>query len=395
METLTFLFTTTFYPPFHIGGDAVHVKYLSEELVKRGHEVHVLHSIDAYNVKRKSLPVQTETNGVYTHPIKTPFNYSSYAAYFTGNSSAANNKFEKLVKQVKPDVVHHHNISLLGYNLLKKRGHYRNLYTAHDYWLICQQNNLLRGDSKICGNKGCLTCTLTSKKPLQFWRNFGGFKNAIKDVDILITPSKYVGEKISAALSVKIFTLPNFVPEPDSFIEPSVYANFFLFAGALERHKGIISLIETYKQISQDTNARLLVAGDGSLCNKMRLFIDKNDLGNKIIPLGRIDNKRFLYSLLKHANGLIVPSICSENCPLIALEAISLGTPIVASNVGGLPEIVQENKVGLIYSSLPNLKKILTSDLHLKFSKSYIESIYKRQYSPDAFLEKYFDLLKV
>ena len=47
--------TSTFYPPYHIGGDAVHVKYLAEELAKRGHEVHILHSIDAYNVKRKKL----------------------------------------------------------------------------------------------------------------------------------------------------------------------------------------------------------------------------------------------------------------------------------------------------------------------------------------------------
>jgi glycosyltransferase involved in cell wall biosynthesis len=143
METLTFLMTSTFYPPYHIGGDAVHVKYLAEELAKRGHEVHILHSIDAYNVKRKKIPAQTETNGVYIRQVKTHFNYTSYAAYFSGNSSKISKQFENLVKEIKPDVVHHHNISLLGYNLLKKQRNYRNIYTAHDYWLICQQNKTI------------------------------------------------------------------------------------------------------------------------------------------------------------------------------------------------------------------------------------------------------------
>ena len=55
METLRFLFTTSFYPPYSIGGDATHVKYLAEELAREGHEVHVVHSIDAYRAKRKDF----------------------------------------------------------------------------------------------------------------------------------------------------------------------------------------------------------------------------------------------------------------------------------------------------------------------------------------------------
>ena len=42
---------STFYPPYHLGGDAVHVRYLAEELVRRGHEVHVVHSLDAFALK--------------------------------------------------------------------------------------------------------------------------------------------------------------------------------------------------------------------------------------------------------------------------------------------------------------------------------------------------------
>jgi glycosyltransferase involved in cell wall biosynthesis len=46
--------TTTFYPPYHIGGDAVHVRILAEELVKKGHEVHIIHLLDSYYLKKKN-----------------------------------------------------------------------------------------------------------------------------------------------------------------------------------------------------------------------------------------------------------------------------------------------------------------------------------------------------
>ena len=52
MDSLKFLMTCSFYPPYHVGGDATHVEYLAKELAKRGHEVHVFHSLDAYKIKR-------------------------------------------------------------------------------------------------------------------------------------------------------------------------------------------------------------------------------------------------------------------------------------------------------------------------------------------------------
>ncbi|MDY6917297.1 MAG: hypothetical protein SVP26_05030 [Chloroflexota bacterium] len=52
MTKLKFLFTTTFYPPYHIGGDALDVKWLAEDLATRGHEVHVMHSVEAFAPKR-------------------------------------------------------------------------------------------------------------------------------------------------------------------------------------------------------------------------------------------------------------------------------------------------------------------------------------------------------
>ena len=93
METLTFLMTSTFYPPYHLGGDATHVKYLASELVKRGHEVHVMHSLDAYNLKR-SGPDNPEfpDDGVNVHTLKSPYGRLSTLKSYAGGSSDYVNK---------------------------------------------------------------------------------------------------------------------------------------------------------------------------------------------------------------------------------------------------------------------------------------------------------------
>lgn len=157
METLAFLLTSSFYPLYHIGGDALHVSYLAEELAKRGHEVHVLHSIDAYRAKKRKAQDVGGSGAVITHPIATMLSRSAYEAYIFGESRATKGRFENLVDKIRPDIVHHHNISLLRHSILLKRGDYVNLYTAHDYWLICPHSNLFRRSNVVCETASALS----------------------------------------------------------------------------------------------------------------------------------------------------------------------------------------------------------------------------------------------
>jgi len=98
METRTFLMTSSYYPPYHFGGDAVHVKYLSEELVKLGHEVHVMFSIDGFKYKKPdfngSLENNEKRNGVNLYPLQSPLGKSDlYFTYLTGRSYYINSIF--------------------------------------------------------------------------------------------------------------------------------------------------------------------------------------------------------------------------------------------------------------------------------------------------------------
>lgn len=233
-----------------------------------------------------------------------------------------------------------------------------NLYTAHDYWLICQQNNLLKRGYEKCEDASCVFCALMCRKPPQLWRRTREFGEALREIDFLIAPSNYVKRRVSKSLEVKTVTIPNFVPEPIDPLGPSSISDFFLYAGVLEKHKGILDLINIYKEIGGDIDKKLLVAGDGSLRNNIKEFVKKHRLESKIVLLGWVDHS-LLYRLLRDADALVLPSICPENCPLIAIEAFSVGTPVIASNKGGLPEIVGAVDGGLVYNSADRARQIL------------------------------------
>ena len=350
METLRFVLTNSFYPPFHVGGDANHVRYLAEELARLGHEVHVIHSLDAYRVLRKDNPPMSESHGVIVHSIETPLSRSVYEAYVLGGSSRVTKCFRAVVGEVQPGVVHHHNISLLGYEILEKHGDHKNLYTAHDYWLICPvKNNLLQNGRQVCDKPSCTVCALYCRRPPQLWRHGSGFKSAINQIDMLIAPSNYLKERITRDVPIRAVTIPNFVREPPVQIASSGFSKFLMYAGMLETHKGVLALLKGYRELAQQADLKLVIVGNGKLQQKVREVVRQCDLSDKVYLMGWVDRDLF-YALLRDSTSLVIPSIWPENAPLVALEALSVGTPVVASSLGGLPEIVSYLDTHLLFS---------------------------------------------
>ena len=396
MQTLKILFSTSYYPPYHLGGDATHAKYLAEELANRGHEVHILHSIDAYRIKRKNfddLKREPDKKNIFIHQIKSPLNkIDPLLVYTLGFSSYVEKQFSKVLKEVNPNIVHHHNISLLGYPILEKRDKYLSLYTAHDYWLICQTNNLLRNKRKICSQKNCYSCAITSKRFPQIWRQFTGFKKALKNIDLLISPSDFVRTRILQEIELDSCTIPNFAPKPPDHIIPSVFSNYFLFVGMLEAHKGILQLLSLFNELRSDLKTTLIVVGGGSLEPLIKAYINKNSLRERVVFLGFVDREN-LYSLYSNALALIVPSIWPENAPLVVLEALSVGTPVIVSNQGGLPEIATKVNEDLIFTDFTNLGKILISFDKSEFNSSRIKKIFQNNYSAESYVNKYLEIV--
>jgi glycosyltransferase involved in cell wall biosynthesis len=385
--------TSTFYPPFHIGGDANHVKYLAEELANLGHEVHIFFNKDAFFVKKRKIHSVPESQpDIVVHTYKSPLNLTPYTAYLFGNSPHIKRAFKTLVNQIRPQIVHHHNISLLGYGILNRHGRYANIYTAHDYWLICPQNDLRRNEVQDCNSKSCITCALKRKKPPQLWRYCNSFKKITDKLDLIIAPSAYLKRRLSRELDIKSVVIQNFAPLPPSHIHEQAYSDYYLFVGSLEEHKGIMNLIEVFSKSRDRIGTKLLIVGRGSLEIKIRHFIRKYSLQDSIIFKGAVD-KEDLYSLYYKARALVVPSIWPENAPLVALEAISVGTPVIASNTGGLPEIVGKIDKNLIFEDFVELEDLLSNFHKNDITSNKITEVYEKNFSPKAFVSKYINII--
>lgn len=384
------LFTTSFYPPYYIGGACVHVKNLAEALVKEGHEVHVMFSMDAYNLKRGKEKKIENWNGVKVHILRSPLRkLEPILNFWFGTQKYTYTYFKNLIKKEKFDVVHHHNISLLGYNILKKIGDYKNIYTAHDYWLICHKYDFSR-NGNVCYNRAnCIMCSTLHKKPYQLFRKTKKFKDTIKDIDVIITPSKFVAGILSERLNNQVVNIPNFILKFDERGLKKEKREYFLFVGQLEKHKGILELIDIFKRV----NKKLIIVGTGSLDSEVKNRIKDN----KNITFVGWKSKDELAQFYSNALALIVPSKWAENFPTVALESFYFGTPVITSNLGGTSEIVGLLDKKLIFDShdFNQLKKLITNFKSEKYSPKIIKKIFLKNFNEKSFLKRYKDVIKI
>jgi glycosyltransferase involved in cell wall biosynthesis len=118
-----------------------------------------------------------------------------------------------------------------------------------------------------------------------------------------------------------------------------------LFVGRLVRIKGIITLIEALAQIKMK-EVVLLVCGEGELLGRLRQMVDNLGLNGRVIFAGRVSNN-VLPKYYAMSSVCVIPSLF-ESFGIVALEAMSMGKPIIASDVGGIPEIIEHNNNGLL-----------------------------------------------
>ncbi|MHA1753909.1 MAG: glycosyltransferase family 4 protein, partial [Candidatus Odinarchaeia archaeon] len=109
--------------------------------------------------------------------------------------------------------------------------------------------------------------------------------------------------------------------------------------------KGLGSLIKGFKKISDEfDNLRLVICGDGAQKKELEFLTHKLSLENKIIFTGYVRDR---LNVLNVFDYFILPSL-SEGLPIVILEAMMIGKPVIATNVGGVPEIIKDKETGLL-----------------------------------------------
>jgi glycosyltransferase involved in cell wall biosynthesis len=333
-------------------GGAHKVYFNTAELLKeKGHEVLFFSMKDEF-----MIPYE------YSYYFPEAFDYRNPSWFsrvksikkFLYNNEACY-KLKEFIKFKKPDIAHLHLfMGGLSNGILKtlKEFHIPVVHTIHDFRLICPAYSLLDNENKPC--EKCIDrwyvrcavnrCSYERKYSHSVALSIDSYYrkhilDPLKYIDMLIFVSRFSRDMhihFNPAFNDNSCFIYNF----NSFTTAGspVKGDYFLYFGRLSREKGIESLIHVAKKLK----IRLKIAGTGPLEKELSEKSDKN-----IEILGYKYGSE-LYSLIQNSSFVIVPSICYENNPLAIVESFSLGKPVIGSSVGGIPELLQDNR-GILF----------------------------------------------
>ena len=394
---------TTFYPPYAFGGDAVFVHRLTNMLARRGHSVDVIHCLDSYRALANSPLLSGYANepGVTLHGLVSGVGVlSPLATHQTGYPLFKGRKIRHILTAQPFDVIHFHNISLVGGPMILRYGEGVKLYTMHEHWLVCPTHVLFKFKREACVQPSCLRCTLVYRRLPQLWRYTGMLQHALRYVDAFLAPSEFALRRHHAAgLDIPIIHLPVCLDEAagesvsvasgDRIELPA--SPFFLFVGRLEKLKGLQTVIPLFHNYQA---AHLVIVGDGDYAAELKKLAAGCE---RIHFLGRLAPSQ-LRGVYARAIALLVPSITFETFAQVIIEAYAARTPVVVRDLGPLPEIVAESGGGLVFRDTAGLQEAmeqLRTDQALRdrLGEAGYQA-YLSRWTAEVYMEQYLGLIE-
>lgn len=346
------LMLTDFYRPL-IGGQERHVENLACELAERGRQVAVA------TLWHEGLEPFEEDRGVRIYRIRGTVQRAA------GLFSQAGRRFappapdpetvwalRRIIKRERPQIVHAHSWIVHSFLPLKTWSGAKLVVTLHDYGLRCATKTLMRHE-RPCGGPAldrCPGCAATHYGPLKAGATLAAQRATlpwlVAAVDRFIAVSQAVAEGNGLAGGGRACeVIPNFIADHIEAPEEDVAdhaaqlpsGDFLLFVGALSRHKGVRVLLDAYTRLEDAPPLALIgIWADPELH----------------LPAGTRVFQHWPHAAVMRAWQRciigIVPSIWPEPCPTVAMEAMLAGRPLVASRIGGLPDLVAHEETGLL-----------------------------------------------
>lgn len=376
------LIVNTWYYPNLMGGAEHSVKLLAEGLVKSGNEV----AIFCIDNRERGIKKQI-INGVTVYRCDAG-KYNLYKAYETNTNMiykvfqknieiynpTIKKQYFKVCEDFKPHIIHTNCLSGISLNVWKynKLMGIQTVHTIRDYWLLSPRSVIedekkiniiykiyLKFFQKYCKKQSMLVkyVTAPSKFTLNTLLNNGFFENAKRKLCI------------SNSIEVDLDKLIKIIDEKKRKNSKNIK---FIYAGWLSEEKGIQNLIEAFKKIDKK-NIELIICGDGRLKKYVQ---DSSEIDTRIKYLGKLNPEELKQQYID-ADVLIIPSIWEEPFGRVVIEGNSHGLPVIASNRGGIPEIINIMKSGIEFDAL-NIEE-LSKDIELMSDreryKLYLDNI--------------------
>jgi glycosyltransferase involved in cell wall biosynthesis len=340
----------------------------------------------------------------YSHDIRTIPNKVS--AFGKGiYSFEAKRYIRKIIDQEHIDVVHIHNLyPLFSPSILAacKEHNVPVVMTVHNLGLICpiglclykskDCTKCMNGKEYWCIIRNC--CQNIFKSLNYSLRNtvarmMGLFKN---NVSCFIAPSNFIKDRLVAGgyPESRIVVLPNQVSMPKTSSDSSD-DRYVAFAGRLETIKGVEILIAAARTLSEIS---FKIAGHGPIFPQL-----SKEAPDNVEFVGFLKGDE-LVKFYRGARFVVIPSLCFEALGLVALEAMSNGLPLIVSNRGALPEVIEEGVDGFLFE--PGNHSDLADKIRFLWEKHQLcremgekaqEKVFLR-YSKDIHMNKLINIYK-
>jgi len=378
------------FPPKQRAGTEIYTYSLSRELAKK-HEVHVFYP--TYEGDGKPSLNSFEMDGLKIHELCLPYSFIERIKRvldfkLSYKNTKVEEKFRELLDWISPDVIHFQHLISLSASFIEvaKDKNIPTVVTLHDYWFICPKINLLQSDYSICNGpdescRNCFQCWNEYKtKALSTYLSRQHFPNQIKNllgiflkiinstkkfrkrrnymksillkVDKIVAPSRFLRE-----MFIRYGVLGHKIVYSENGYNLNVFKGFkkkekdtdkiiFGFVGGISKHKGVHVLVDAFINISEE-KAELKIYGNyNPKSDYMKEILTKVKRKKNIKFMGRFKDVKEPYSEI---DVLVFPSIWYENCPLVLAEARATKTPVIASDLGAIPEFVKDGKNGLLF----------------------------------------------
>lgn len=338
------------------GGSETYYFALKKKLEKEGHTV-----IDFSMKDKKNF--ESEYADYFVDNVDYSGNTSLINKLKMGTniiySQEAKRKFEELVIKTNPDIVHlhifQHQLSPSILDVCKKYN-LPTVYTAHDLKMVCLNYKMMHhghicedckdGHMYHCALNKCVkdsfskSCINTVEGYLHKW------KKSYDAIDYIITPSEFYKTKFEkfGVQPNRLTHIPNFLDrEVPKVSDREDREKYYLYLGRISEEKGTLTLVKAFEKIK----ASLYIAGTGPLSSQLQAYIEQQKLKN--IRLLGFKAGRELTDLVGNAKAVVLPSEWYENGPYSAIEALQLGRPLIGADIGGIPELVENN--GFLFES--------------------------------------------
>lgn len=357
------------------GGAEKHVKQLSAFLTNSGHKIFHFSAFNKHPLNRSSGGFIRSAFHLSRKPIIEDLFYDCGILYYTL-------RLHRFAIKEKIDILHFHYVDFIPTSIfLRKLDKVPVVVTLHWYPLDYPPELASRfWHSRIFSIH-------------QYLMFIHGVRNATK----VLSPSKYYADLVEKKCGVRPIVIPNPICLQDFEHLPSreearemfgIDATDIVIAytGRLDSEKGVIYLIKAFKNIIKECpSAKLFIVGVGPLMDELVNFVEAMHLKN-VVFTGYME-RSCLNKLLAAADVYVSPSVV-ETFGLSVLEALASGLPIVATRVGGVPEIVENGQNGfLVPARNPKalsdamLRIIFNESIQLKFREN--NKIRAKKYSSD------------